>query len=247
MKTLNSHKKESGVVLLAVLVFLLILLATLRFMLNSSQMDEIKAGADFDETLARETAMMALKEAEDYIMRRRTDGEILTTSSSSSSSSGSSSSSSTKTAESEDEIMDNAYQYWNDEANWNSVGGIIDGRGSNKACEKEACMDQRSSDEWTQVKCDETKFLCLGGTDTAKASQGLSSYTKTTGDHQARYVIEVFDGKSNAFGGASAGLNAADQDIFVFRVTAAGYSQDPTQNATATPVLLQATYVLTKN
>lgn len=64
------HGREQGVVLLTCLVFLLVLLAMLRYTITSAQVEEQKAGIDLDITSARESAESALKFAEFYIVRQ---------------------------------------------------------------------------------------------------------------------------------------------------------------------------------
>ena len=63
-----SRRKERGVVLLTALVFMLILLAMLRFTLTSARVQEQKAAMDFDIVTARQSAQAALNFAEQYIL-----------------------------------------------------------------------------------------------------------------------------------------------------------------------------------
>lgn len=63
-------KKEKGVVLLTSLIFLLVLLAMLRFSLNSARVEEQKAAIDLDMVSARESAQSALDFAEQYILQQ---------------------------------------------------------------------------------------------------------------------------------------------------------------------------------
>lgn len=70
MKTIGRNKKQDGVVLLTCLVFLLILLAMLRFVLGSAKLEEEKAGIDLEIVTAREAAQSALSYAEYFIMRQ---------------------------------------------------------------------------------------------------------------------------------------------------------------------------------
>lgn len=69
----TSPKKEEGVVLLTCLVFLLILLAILRFTMTSARVEEQKAGIDLEIVSARESAQAAMNFAEFYI---RKQGEL---------------------------------------------------------------------------------------------------------------------------------------------------------------------------
>lgn len=70
MKATGIDKKQRGVVLLTCLVFLLVLLAMLRFVLVSSKLEEEKAGIDLEIITAREAAQSALNYAEYFIMRQ---------------------------------------------------------------------------------------------------------------------------------------------------------------------------------
>lgn len=70
MKVADRNKKQKGVVLLTCLVFLLVLLAMLRFVLGSAKLEEEKAGIDLEIVTAREAAQAALNYAEYFIMRQ---------------------------------------------------------------------------------------------------------------------------------------------------------------------------------
>lgn len=63
-------KKEQGVVLLTTLVFMLILLAMLRFTLTSARVEEQKAAIDLDMVSAREGAQAALDYVEQYVLKQ---------------------------------------------------------------------------------------------------------------------------------------------------------------------------------
>lgn len=65
---ITMHNKEKGVVLLTSLVFMLVLLAMLRFTLTSARVEEQKAAIDWDIVSARESAQAALDFAERYIL-----------------------------------------------------------------------------------------------------------------------------------------------------------------------------------
>ena len=68
MKYLAYHPKEKGIVLLSCLVFLLILLGVVRFVMTSSRLEERKAGVDYEMMTARQSAQMAIRYAEKYII-----------------------------------------------------------------------------------------------------------------------------------------------------------------------------------
>ena len=68
--TNKNLKKQQGVVLLTALVFILILLAMLRFTLTSSRVEEQKSAIDSDMVAARESAQLAIKFAEQYVIKQ---------------------------------------------------------------------------------------------------------------------------------------------------------------------------------
>lgn len=61
---MSRKNKQQGVVLLSCLVFLLLLLTLLRFNLNSTAMQEMKTGADYDQFTAQETTARVIAAAE---------------------------------------------------------------------------------------------------------------------------------------------------------------------------------------
>ncbi len=69
-KKLPLSSKESGVVLLSCLVFLLILLGIVRFVMTSSRLEERKAGVDYEMVTARQSAKSAIRYAEKYILEQ---------------------------------------------------------------------------------------------------------------------------------------------------------------------------------
>ena len=71
----NIGNRQAGVVLLSTLVFLILILSLLRISLNASQLDQRKAGIDFDMQNARESAQLALREAESYILGGGVDAQ----------------------------------------------------------------------------------------------------------------------------------------------------------------------------
>ncbi|SUO94657.1 pilus assembly PilX family protein [Suttonella ornithocola] len=68
---------ERGVVLLSCLIFLIILLAFMRFMIGNAKMSELKAGADFDQMKAQEMANLTMRSAEQEISRVDEKGKSL--------------------------------------------------------------------------------------------------------------------------------------------------------------------------
>lgn len=69
----NIGKHQSGIVLLSTLVFLVLILSLLRISLSASQMDQRKAGISFELQNARESAQLALREAESYLLEGGVD------------------------------------------------------------------------------------------------------------------------------------------------------------------------------
>lgn len=70
IRKIATTKKEQGVVLLTTLIFMLILLAMLRFTLTSARVEEQKAAIDLDMVSAREGAQMALDYVEQYVLEQ---------------------------------------------------------------------------------------------------------------------------------------------------------------------------------
>lgn len=68
MKQKKNHKQR-GIVLLTCMVFLLVLLALLRFTMTSARVGEQKVGIDLEIVTARESAQSALNTAEQEILR----------------------------------------------------------------------------------------------------------------------------------------------------------------------------------
>lgn len=61
--------KQKGIVLLTVMVFLLMILGVLRYSMTSANIQEKKAGVDYDEFVAYQQAELAIREAERFIMQ----------------------------------------------------------------------------------------------------------------------------------------------------------------------------------
>ena len=69
LQPMRKRKNEQGIVLLTCLVFLMVLLAMLRFALMSAKVEEDKAGIDLDLMTAHEAAQMGLDQAETEVFR----------------------------------------------------------------------------------------------------------------------------------------------------------------------------------
>lgn len=214
---LKTKKQEQGIVLLSCLIFLLLLLSLLRFTLTSASMEEMKAGADYDQMRASEAAAIAMRDAE-YDIKRMSNP-----------SSGKSVSLEDANETDAGKQMALAIAYWSDPSKFANRSGVYDGDA------EQVCGDKPSYTcllDWgdTDGKPDCSKLVCFGN----------QSNSTTLSNEQGAYIIERFKGD-----GATLGLSDAhDKDAIVLRVTAVGYSMAD-GNAARSKAVLQNTYLLT--
>lgn len=214
---LKPKKQEQGIVLLSCLIFLLLLLSMLRFTLTSASMEEMKAGADYDQMRASEAAAIAMRNAE-YDIKRMSNP-----------SNGKSVSLEDANEKDAGKQMALAIAYWSDPAKFANRAGVYDGDA------RQVCPDKPSYAcllDWgdTDGKPDCSKLVCFGD----------QSNSTTLSNEQGAYIIERFKGD-----GATLGLSDAhDKDVIVLRVTAVGYSI-ANENAARSKAVLQNTYLLT--
>ena len=246
------QQKQKGIVLLSCLVFLLILTSLVKYTMSSAKMEELKAGADFDEMSAKEAALLAIKDAEDVILRRtwkngkkqrlnhssQPDGNV----------------DATKFTVRQD--GEYAVGFWKTKNNWlnrEKISGVYDGDSATDRCNDEIC-DKNTNVKglwYQQSECSATEgpVICYG------QYTGRNLIDKT----QAKYIIEVFHPEGQVLKGVLA--NDPDgMNTLVLRVTAVGYSQKPkdefsfnyqkTGNSgipNDTYALYQATYILSSD
>lgn len=214
---LKPKKQEQGIVLLSCLIFLLLLLSMLRFTLTSASMEEMKAGADYDQMRASEAAAIVMRDAE-YDIKRMSNP-----------SNGKSVSLEDANEKDAGKQMALAIAYWSDPAKFANRAGVYDGDA------RQVCPDKPSYAcllDWgdTDGKPDCSKLVCFGD----------QSNSTALSNEQGAYIIERFKGD-----GATLGLsNAHDKDVIVLRVTAVGYSI-ANENAARSKTVLQNTYLLT--
>lgn len=214
---LKPKKQEQGIVLLSCLIFLLLLLSMLRFTLTSASMEEMKAGADYDQMRASEAAAIAMRDAE-YDIKRMSNP-----------SNGKSVSLEDANEKDAGKQMALAIAYWSDPAKFANRAGVYDGD------DGQVCGDKPSYTcllDWGDKggKPDCSKLVCFGD----------QSNSTALSNEQGAYIIERFKGD-----GATLGLsNAHDKDVIVLRVTAVGYSI-ANGNAARSKTVLQNTYLLT--
>lgn len=219
-------EKQTGIVLLSCLVFLLILTSLVKYTMSSAKMEELKAGADFDEMSAKEAALLAIKDAEDVILRRTYKLDPTTNSVKKyrvpHSNEVKDAKESDKTTVREDGEF--AVSFWRNENNWKdrlNISGIYNGDKADDRCNDEICAKTQNSNlkgAWykdTDCKDKAGPVICYG------EYTGRTLIEKT----RAKYIIEVFHPDGPVFGK----VLAADPDgsnTMVLRVTAVGYSQD---------------------
>ncbi len=164
---MNFRKKNEGVVLLSCLVFLLILLMLLRFTLSSARLEELKVGADIDEMMARETAEVAMNDAEDFILNNPTIANRLNQLGALNQLRQSSLSAAVR-------------GFWLANSNWQGQSGIYDGNldvsDPNGPCANQLCTNRNIN--WNNPAGCGVNTLCAGA--------------GTNG----QYIIEVFQGNS---------------------------------------------------
>ena len=223
--------------------------------MSSAKMEELKAGADFDELSAKEAALLAIKDAEDVILRRYYDP----TSGKKGCLNHDNTKNTAKTAcETTIVRQDGEYAvgFWKTKANWQGrkkISGVYDGDNKDDRCNDEIC-DKNTNVKglwYQQSECSATKgpVICYG------QYTGRNLIDKT----QAKYIIEVFHPEGSVLKGVLA--NDPDgMNTLVLRVTAVGYSQKPkdefsfnyqkTGNSgipNDTYALYQATYILSSD
>lgn len=241
---MKKQKSQKGIVLLSCLVFLLILTSLVKYTMSSAKMDELKSGADFDEMSAKEAALLAIKDAEDFILRRTYDASGVKQCLLNNNSVSSNSACKTRTVREDGEY---ATAYWREPNNWKNgiTAGVYDGDDPNDRCNDEVCS--------TSSK---VKGVWYEETSDCKTTEAVICYGRYTGrtvlpPERAKYVIEVFKPEGSVFGKTL----ASDEDggnTMVIRVTAVGYSQDVKNQgnfkADAVPnntyAMYQSTYIL---
>lgn len=167
---LKPKKQEQGIVLLSCLIFLLLLLSMLRFTLTSASMEEMKAGADYDQMRASEAAAIAMRDAE-YDIKRMSNP-----------SNGKSVSLEDANEKDAGKQMALAIAYWSDPTKFANRAGVYDGDDANK----QVCGDKPSYTcllDWEGKggKPDCSKLVCLSN------GQGV-------------YIIERFKGDGATLG-----------------------------------------------
>ena len=212
-------------------------------------MEELKAGADFDELSAKEAALLAIKDAEDVILRRYYDP----TSGKKGCLNHDNTKNTANTAcETRTVRKDGEYatQFWREKTNWENrkTSGIYDGDDPDDRCNDETCLGNKTvRDAWYEATKDED---CK---DTGGSVICYGQYTgRTALDKQrAKYIIEVFRPDGSVFEQTLRADPDGDNTI-VLRVTAVGYSQDVANKGNfrsgAVPnntyAMYQATYIL---
>lgn len=250
MKIADRNKKQEGVVLLTCLVFLLVLLAMLRFVLGSAKLEEEKAGIDLEIVTAREGAQAALNYAEYYIMRQ---GQLYCDTAS------------CEIADTANFIFsgDNATLLTRDKVYDSTSGGmgwktqpvkdlvnkglytgkyLKDGDTANPQPQSRCkplwvCIDWGNAS--STVKRSISKRNSSGGTLLSMPSIECTECTVASNE-KPRFIIERYTAQEladNSFTGLSSSPGAV-----IFRITAVGFGKGSGKNLTN--VMLQSTYVI---
>lgn len=217
----RSRSKERGVVLLSCLIFLLMLLALLRFSLNTAKMEEIKAGADYDQMSAKEAANITMMDAEYDVKRMTVSGTSMIDPS----------------ITKEEDIIGKAIDYWSDPSKFKGRVGVYNGDTtiSCKADPKDTTplYATKNCVKWEEVK------NCSSGEDGGAICYGGVTKAKVIGSGQGKYIIERFMGN-----GPVLQMGSADERVVILRVTAVGFSKPEKSGDNTSQVMLQNTYVL---
>lgn len=221
----NIGKHQSGIVLLSTLVFLVLILSLLRISLSSSQLDQRKAGINFELQNARESAQLALRTAESYILEGGVDGngnpnivqaEIPACKTDSES----------KACRSA--VLGKAYTFWKSYKSGSQTGVFL---ADQSVCEDEGkpkpswqCVDWNNGSEITNAY----HLTYHAQNPVWQPIVVKTPGAATTTDVASRYIVEV--------------LNPGSKDILL-RITALGFGQGDGGASRMTNVLLQATYL----
>ncbi len=221
----NIENRQAGVVLLSTLVFLILILSLLRISLNASQLDQRKAGIDFDMQNARESAQLALREAESYILGGGVDAQ------------GNPNISAANIAacqpdpdakECRSAILGQAYTFWKSDRAKQQTGVFLANRNicrnNRQILPSWQCVDWNAG-----LQVANAYHLPYHQQSPAWRSIVVqNSGAAATTDVAPRYIVEV--------------LNPGSNDILL-RVTALGFGQDDGGASRMSNILLQATYL----
>lgn len=222
-------QKQKGIVLLSCLVFLLILTSLVKYTMSSAKMEELKSGADIDEISAKEAALLAIKDAEDFILRRSYGDKsenykkyCLNNDNDKTTNNGSLLNCDVTTVKMDGKT---AADFWLSKKNvWKNMVGVYDGNDPNNRCNDEGCqtIGTKTVDWYKKTEnCD---------TDTTVICYGKYTNRKTLDEKRAKYILEVFlvgeDGVFKDIIVEDSKYDMSNDMTLVIRVTAVGYSQD---------------------
>lgn len=222
--TTRFRKNQQGVVLLSCLIFLLLLLTILRYTMGSAHMEELKAGADYDQMQADSAAQLIMRDAEFDIQRRNvTDGSALR----------------------ENGKVVDPLDYWSND-NVIARHGVYDGDANSNST-----VPFYQTVDWSDGGCNDSVangVICFGGASGAGTNNfGVSTASgqlAVRSNNVGKYIIERFKGNGNVLG-----FGPNNKQI-ILRVTAIGYS-DFSRNGghagtNASNSVLQNTYILSR-
>lgn len=253
MKYLAYHPKEKGIVLLSCLVFLLILLGVVRFVMTSSRLEERKAGVDYEMMTARQSAQMAIRYAEKYIIDQGFKSCIR---------SGSSGTNTTAPGNAETKCREkNPAEAANDlwKKGDSDLGNALSNLGQANLLNKgiytysfvktgySSCRPFWTCVNWTNnAKSVEFAGKQLNTAANARLESIECEECVTSSGIKPRFVIERFlsnELKDMEF--PDSGLEMKSKDVVVFRITAVGFGNgEGGPNVKTTNAMMQAIYVL---
>lgn len=222
---MNKHlHRERGVVLLTCLVFLMVLLAMLRFALTSALVEEQKSGIDLEILSARTSAQLALNEAERLILQ---EGEAFCM------------------------AKDPSKPCKKDAAKYASLlFGNLDHLKANRLYNHgiysaEAIRNSGCEPFWTCVKWS-NQAKAVQEALTAAKFEAINCQTCNVNQAAAtpQYVIEHFFIEDLNSGSASATNKSKS---IVLRITALGFGRGPVDSSELSSALIQSTYLFPNN
>lgn len=217
----QKNQKQKGVVLLTCMVFLLVLLALLRFTMTSARVSEQKVGIDLEIVTARESAQSALSSAEQEILRIASQDYCVTV-----------------LELGADECRNDAPKYagelFGNLAMMNKV--LKSGSGIVTIDDLNKCTANQPS--WTCVD--------WSSNEAKNALSGTKSITPRRVNGKQEYIIERFlTSELNTNSANATKIEKDKTDTVVLRITALGTGNSPTSNdSNSSRSLLQATYIL---
>lgn len=221
----QKNQKQKGVVLLTCMVFLLVLLALLRFTMTSARVSEQKVGIDLEIVTARESAQSALSSAEQEILRIASQ-----------------------------DYCQNVLNGEQNQNNTDCVGNAPKYAGElfgnlammNKVLKSGSGIV--TIDDLNKCTANQPSWTCVdwSSNEAKNALSGTKSITPRRVNGKQEYIIERFlTSELNTNSANATKIEKDKTDTVVLRITALGTGNSPTSNdSNSSRSLLQATYIL---